>query len=152
MSKTLFIITILSTCFFSSGLTAQAYRWINDQGNVVYSQLPPPDNREVKVIEPPPPPVEESEMAQEKLDAQIKQLEETEQERKLNTQATAQREAEAKYNAQQCTNARQNLEAITNRPPQTLFKTGDGTYRRFTEEERAEQIKRANDIIEKYCR
>ena len=152
MSKSIATISILFVSFFSSFLMAQAYRWVDDQGNTVYSQLPPPDDRTVKNITPPPPPAESPEEAQKKLDGEINQLNEAGKKRAVEKQYAAKKQADVKYNRQQCDNARMNLEAISNRPPQTLFQTGDEDYRRFTPDQRAAQIKQANETIKKYCR
>ncbi len=152
MNKSLALISILSASFFSSFLMAQAYRWVDDQGNTVYSQQPPPDDRKVEVMAPPPPPAESPDEARQKLEGQIQQLDETEKKRGMEKQAAAKKQADANYRKQQCTNARMNLEAINNRPPQTLFQTGDEEYRRFTPDQRAAQIKQANETIRKYCR
>ncbi len=152
MNKSLAVISLLSVSFFSDFLMAQTYRWVDDQGTTVYSQQPPPDGRNMKAIAPPPPPAESHEEAREKLDQQIKQLNEAGEKRMLEKEAAAKKQADANRNKQQCTNARSNLEAINNLPPQTLFKTGDEEYKRFTPEQRAEQIRQANETIKKYCR
>lgn len=152
MNKSLALISILSASFFTGLLLAQSYRWTDDQGNTVYSQIPPPDGREVKLVAPPPRPAELPENEQEKLEEQLKQVNEAEQKRQLERKALEEQRARDKYVKQQCTNARMNLETINNRPPQTQFQTSDGSYKRFTPEERAEQIKQATDTIEKYCR
>ena len=101
---------------------------------------------------PPDPPAESQKEAQEKLDGQIKQRNEADEKRILQKEAAAKKRAEAKYDRQQCANARKNLEIINNRPPQTLFQRVDGTYMRLTPEEREEQIQQATDIVEKHCR
>ena len=152
MNKTVALVSILSVSFFSSFLMAQAYRWVDDQGNTVYSQQPPPDDRKVDVMAPPPPPAESPDEARQKLDGQIQQLDEAEKKRGMEKQAAAKKRADANYRKQQCTNARMNLEAINNRPPQTLFQTGNDEYSRFTPDQRAAQIKQANETIRKYCR
>jgi len=132
---------------------AEIYRWIDDQGHVVFSQSPPQGERDATIVNlPPDPPAESQKEAQEELDEQMKQLNEADEKRMLQKEAAAKKRAEAKYDSQQCANARKNLEIINNRPPQTLFQRADGTYMRLTPEERAEQIRQATDIIEKYCR
>ena len=153
MIKSLAFISLLSVSFFSGPLVAQVYRWINDQGHVVFSQSPPGDGRDTTTLDlPPDPPAEAAEEDREKLDGQIKKLDQAEQERNLRKQAAAEKRAVAKYDKQQCTTARTNLDAIVNRPPQTLFQRADGSYMRLTAEEREEQIRMATLVIEKHCR
>ena len=153
MIKSLAFISLLSVSFFSSSLLAQVYRWIDDQGQVVFSQSPPRDGRDTTTIElPPDPPAEAAEEDREKLDEQIKKLDQAEQERNLRKQAAAEKRAVAKYDKQQCTTARMNLDAITYRPPQTLCQREDGSYMRLTAEEREEQIRIATDAVANHCR
>ena len=153
MNKPFAVISLLSVSFFSGCLSAQVYRWIDDQGQVVFSQSPPQGGRDAtSVTLPPDPPAESREQAREQLDEQIKQLDEAEGKRKLQQEAAAKKQADKNYARQQCANARENLEIINNRPPQTLFQRTDGSYMRLTAEERAEQIRQATDIVNKYCR
>jgi len=85
-------------------------------------------------------------------DQEIQNLNETSEKKLEEKDAAAKKKAEAKHNKQQCDNARENLELINNRPPQTLYSTGSGEYKRFTPEERTQELKKFNDAVEKYCR
>jgi len=152
MNKFIALISLLSLSFLSTHLMAKTYCWKDDQGATVCSDTKPADGRDVKVMAPPPPPAESPEEARKKLDQQIQQLNEDNEKRLAEKKAAAEKQATGKHSKEQCANARKNLELINNRPPQTLFKTGDGEYKRFTPDERAEQIKQANEAIEKYCK
>lgn len=152
MNKLLAVISLLSFSFFSTSLMAKAYCWEDDQGVTVCSDKLPADVRDVKTMAPPPPPAESPEEARKKLDQQIQKLNETSEKQLQEKKAAAQQKAETKHNQQQCDNARSNLEIINNRPPQTLYATGSGEYKRFTPEERAQELKKFNEAIEKYCR
>ena len=145
------------TCFlvilslFSLNSTAGVYRWVDDQGNVVYSQTPPPDGRETKLMAPPPPPAEDPDAAMERIRAQSEALEKASQERQKQQQEKkqkAQLEAQRKAN---CEAARKNLETLRSRPPNTLYRTGKDEYRRFTIDELNQQIKEQEKIIQENC-
>jgi len=152
MNKVLAVISLLSISFFSASVTAKVYCWEDDQGATVCSDKLPADARDVKTMAPPPPPAESPEQARKKLDQQIQNLNETSEKKLEEKDAAAKKKAEAKHNKQQCDNARENLELINNRPPQTLYSTGSGEYKRFTPEERTQELKKFNDAVEKYCR
>ncbi len=152
MNKPFVFISLLSMSFFPAFLMAKTYCWEDAQGSTVCSDRLPKDAREVKVIPPPPPPAESPEEARRKLDLQIQQLNEVNEERLADKNEAAKKKAESKHRQTQCANARMNLTTISSRPPRTLYQTGDGKYKRFTAEERAEEIKLANEAIKKYCR
>jgi hypothetical protein len=131
---------------------AAMYRWVDDSGAVVYSQSPPPDGRAASTVAPPPPPSSSADAERQQLDGRAKQADEARkklQEDQKKQQETAAKDADRKRN---CDAARQNLELILNRPPQTRFQMPDGEYRRFTDEEREAEIKKAREFVEKNCR
>ena len=141
------------TCFlfalslFSLNSTAGVYRWVDDQGNVVYSQTPPPDGRDAKLMAPPPPPAEDPEAAMERVRSQTEALDKASQERQKQLEERkkrAQLEAQRKAN---CEAARKNLETLRSRPPNTLYRTGEDEYRRFTIDELNQQMKDQEKII-----
>lgn len=153
MKKTSLV--ILTMLLFSQipTISAEMYRWTDDQGNVVYSQSPPPDNRPVSTVAPPPAPsAEESEAARARLDKQIEQLN-AENEEKLKAHEEQSRKAmEADENRKRCEVAKKNLETLTSRPPNTLYSIDGKEYKRFTTEEYEAQIKTYEEAIAKYCR
>ncbi|WP_419592662.1 DUF4124 domain-containing protein, partial [Thiolapillus sp.] len=55
--------------------------WTDDEGDVVYSQTPPPDNRPVKPIAPPPPPAENTSQIQQQTQKLQEQLDNIARER-----------------------------------------------------------------------
>jgi hypothetical protein len=130
---------------------AAMYRWVDDTGAVVYSQSPPPDGRAASTVTPAAPPPSSAEAprppprgpARNAADSNKSQASERQQ------QGSAAKEADRKRN---CAAARQNLELIQNRPPQTRFQMPNGEYRRFTDEEREAEIKKARDFVDKNCR
>jgi type IV secretory pathway VirB10-like protein len=132
--------------------SATMYRWVDDTGAVVYSQSPPRDGRAASAVAPPPPPSSSADAERQQLEGQLKQADEArkkQQEGQKAQQETAAKDADRKRN---CDAARQNLELIQNRPPQTRFQMPNGEYRRFTDEEREAELKKAREFVDKNCR
>ena len=125
---------------------------LDDTGAVVYSQSPPPDGRSASKVAPPPPPSSSADAERQQLGDRLEQADEArkkQQEGQKTRQEAAAKEADRKRN---CDAARQNLELIQNRPPQTRFQMPNGEYRRFTDEERTAEIAKAREFVEKNCR
>jgi len=130
---------------------AGAYRWVDDEGNVVYSQTPPPDAREVRKMAPPPPPAEDPAAVKKRLERTTRELEKASQRRREQKDEQARKKAEAEHRRKNCAAARQNLERLINRPPNTLFRVGRDEYRRFTPEERQRRIEKMRQIVKENC-
>lgn len=146
------VAALLAGLVLSAPAMAEMYRWVDDSGTVVYSQTLPPDGRATSTVAPPPPPSSSAGAEQQQLQAELKQAgaalkKQAEEERKQ--QDAAAKNAERKRN---CDAARQNLDLILNRPPQTRFQMPNGEYRRFTDEEREAEIKKAREFVDKNCR
>ena len=156
--------TVMKTIFTRTGLAlvlagisassamAGMYRWTDDQGNVVYSQQPPPDNRDVRQIAPPPPPAEKTENASQSVQELQKKLDAAAQERREAMDEKKKAKAEQEQRKKRCQAARQDLKTLNERPPNTLYNMPDGQWKRLTPEERAERIKMLNKAIETNCK
>ena len=82
MPRKTFLPSILLGLFLvTSQAFAGMYRWTDDEGDVVYSQTPPPDNRPVKPIAPPPPPAENTSQIQQQTQKLQEQLDNIARER-----------------------------------------------------------------------
>ncbi len=130
---------------------AGVYRWTDDQGNVVYSQTPPPDGRPVERMAPPPLPAEPPHAARKRLERIHKRLEESAKARQRRKREAAKTDADAARRQQNCRAARENLERLTNRPSNTLYRVGENDYRRLTPEERRQRIEKMRKIVKENC-
>ncbi len=130
--------------------TAETYRWVDDAGNVVYSQLPPADGRDSKVIGAPPPPAESPEEAQARLKARLDLLNSQREQRQTSQTETVQQKADEAEQARQCELARHNLEALQQGNRQR-FRNADGSYTRLTPEQKAERVRDNQSYIDEYC-
>lgn len=146
------IAALIAGLALSASAAAEMYRWVDDSGTVVYSQTPPPDDRATSRVARPPPPSSSAEAERTQLQNELKQADEARKkqaEAQKNQQESAAKDADRKRN---CDAARQNLDLILNRPPQTRFQMPNGEYRRFTDEEREAEIRKAREFVDKNCR
>lgn len=142
----IFVLTLMA----AGQVAAETYRWVDDNGNVVYSQLPPTDGRTSQTLGAPPPPAEPPEQAQQRLNAQIEQLDAQREKRQSSKKAGAERQAREAEQARQCELARHNLEGLQ-QGSRNRFRNPDGSYSRLTEEQKAKRIQDARSYLEEYC-
>jgi hypothetical protein len=131
---------------------AATYRWVDESGSVVYSQSPPPDGRSATAVPPPPPPPEDPGAARQRLDERLKAADDARKAQADQRQKDAEAKARESDKRKNCDAARSNLEVIQNRPPQSRFQGPDGEVRRYTEEDRAAELKKLRDYLDKNCR
>jgi hypothetical protein len=148
MSRTLQIaFYLLSLPAFSYAAT---YQWVDENGVTVYSQLPPPNQSDVRKVAPPPPPATAPEAAQDELRRLQQKLEDLREDRELQV-STQQKEAEKqRVRTENCRRARENLLVMQQRSRQ-LIKQSDGTYKRYTPEEKAQKVAEYEAMIERSC-
>jgi len=130
---------------------AAMYRWVDDTGAIVYSQSPPPDGRATSTVTPPPPPSSSADSERQQFEERVKQADEARKKQQAGQkkeQEAATKDADRKRN---CDSARRNLEVIENRPPQSRFQMPNGEFRRFTDEEREAELKKAREVVQKNC-
>lgn len=145
---------VLSLSWLGVGNTVNAgmYKWVDDEGQTIYSQQPPPNGHKARQISPPPAPPADASNTQdsirklnEKLDAMAEERRKTSEEKRKRKVAKAEKE-------KRCSTARQDLKTLNERPPNTLYHMPDGTWKRLTPEERAKRIEMLNNAIEKNCK
>lgn len=125
--------------------------WTDEDGQTVYSQFAPEDNRKTRQVAPPPPPAETPETARARLNAQLQQFEDNREDEELARQETQQAQAEAAQASERCATARRNLELLNGRPRQ-LYQTPDGKVMRLSEEERQRRRDEMEKIIAQDCK
>ena len=125
--------------------------WYDENGQAVYSQLPPEDGGPSQIVKPPPPPAESPEVANRRLQQQIQRSADYLEDKELAQEKNAKQESEAAQAKYRCEEARKNLEAL-NGPPRKLMMGSDGVAKRLTEEERQERREEMEKIIEESCK
>lgn len=145
------IIALLVTCpLVLNPVAAKTYRWIDNKGNTVYSQTPPPDHRESSVVDAPPPPAESPEAARKRLQEQIQNLDAQREARHEGKQKAAEEKQKASTTARDCEIARHNLEALR-QGTRRLYRNEDGSFSRLSEEEKTARTEQANAYIKDNC-
>ncbi|WP_127477798.1 DUF4124 domain-containing protein [Sulfurivermis fontis] len=126
----------------AGSLATTMYKWTDSEGNVQYTQTPPPKGSFQKMT-PPPAPASEPTPTQATEPAAEQPAAETGQEEAERKRLEA---AVAKHN---CETARKNLDIYT------AFRrvmNDKGEIVTLDDDERAAKIKEANEMIQKYCR
>jgi len=143
-------IALVSLLLLPALTISATYQWKDEDGNTVYSQVPPAGGQAARKVPPPPPPATPTEDAQEELKALQQRLDDQRKERQDEAQEREQRRAYEEIRADNCRKARENMQRLQ-QGPQRLFKENDGSYRRYTVEERNEKIRTAREVIERDC-
>lgn len=131
---------------------AAIYRWVDEQGQVHYTETPPPAGNQdrgtrVRTLGPPTGAVEQGRQRSQAIQEQLKSIEKARAE--ANEKQARQAEDSARREAN-CEAAKSNLaklEVRTNR----RFQDSDGNVTMMTEEERLRKMEEAREQIEKNC-
>jgi hypothetical protein len=153
MRSRIFLLAVLAACALPAAHAAGAvHKWVDEDGEVVYSQFPPSDReRPSEIVPPPPPPAESPAAARERLNQRLQQFADNREDRELAAEEAAQAEQQAELARQRCAAARHRLAGFDGRARQ-LFRMPDGEYRRLTPEEREAQRAEMEQIIAEDCR
>lgn len=142
----------LLICAFAVSLPtmgAGVYKWVDEQGNVHYTQTPPAD-KPVERFETRPEPVD-SEAALKKLEEQKEKSDSFFKDRAKQAEEKAKAEEEATKRGEHCKRARENLEKLETTI--RLFQSDEqGNRVRMTEEERQAGIAKAKSQIKEFCK
>lgn len=129
---------------------AAIYKWVDENGQTVYSETPPPKGTATtRLKEPPPPPVDPN-AAMESLRNQAKAFEQRQEEQNKTENDTRQSAEREKQIQKNCEQLRKNLEVLTTNN-QVREQTGDEQHRVLAEEERQARIKETRELIQKEC-
>ena len=134
---------LLAIAFSGGSAWAAMYKWVDDQGNVQYTQTPPPSGK-AEVIKPPPPAPVSAKQAQKQLD-QSREAMTPVPPPSADIEADKQRAETYRFN---CEAAKKNLD-IYRRHRRMLNDKNEVVV--LTDEQRAAKIKEAQEGIKKYC-
>lgn len=141
-------VLIWALALSSQSMGTGIYKWVDEQGNVQYTQTPPPGKPATR-FETRPEPVD-TEGALEKLKQQRDKSDAFSKERDTEAKEQEKSKQEAAQRSENCARARENLRMLetTNR----LFRTDEkGERVKMAEEERQEGITKAQSQIEEFC-
>ena len=143
------VFTVATIALFASAYCqAAVYKWVDEDGHVVYSQTAPP-NTENEVIKPPAPPPKGSQNAtgslQDYQQAQDDKIEDDAIKQQKANEDKLQMDARKKV----CEAARHNLKVLNGRPNKMILKEGQ-VVKLSAEEREAGKTKAQKDIAE-FC-
>lgn len=121
--------------------SADAYRWVDEKGNVVFSQKQPTGEQKSERV---PLPTNQN-IIEEKATTP-----EAENTKNLKKPATAQ-DLDPAVRKDYCDRAKQNVELLENTESGTAFVTEDKTIIKLTDEERAQRLQQAKEAMDAYC-
>ncbi|WP_438971369.1 DUF4124 domain-containing protein [Methylophaga sp.] len=139
----------LFTVMISFSVSAEIFKWKDEDGQTHYSQTPPPSVQAETVDVPPPPPIN-PDQAREEVQALIDKQQEAEQAEQAKQQ---QREEEAQQEAireENCRIARENFTTYKNNPGRRLV-DAEGNVTRMVEEERQQKMQEFQQQIDEFC-
>lgn len=148
----MFIPQFLSGCLalvLAMTVHADAYKWIDDDGEVIYSQNPPADKPYEKMETPPPPSINPK-AAQREIELLIEQQEAAEQKREAQQQKRQQAQQAAAILEENCRVAQYNLQQYQDNPGRRVMDP-EGNVTRPTEEERQEKIDTLKQLVKQFC-
>lgn len=132
------ILLLTMMMIFASSASAGLYKWVDDEGNVHYSQKRPP-NKQFKRIKPPAPAPENSKPLY-KSSLPVP--------RANNAAVTAETKKNEKIRADNCAKAKKNL---SNYQVHRRIRDKDGNVTVIDDKVRAQQIESAKKAITNYC-
>jgi hypothetical protein len=125
------------------------YKWIDDDGQVHYSQTPPP-NKPAELIQGAPPPANDPAAVSEDLQRQLDAFDERRAQRDEAFAEQKHKDEVARTKKQNCETARKNL-ANLRRGGNNAYMTPEGEVIRLTDDDRAKHIEDAKQGIRDNC-
>ncbi|MEW8625285.1 MAG: DUF4124 domain-containing protein [Candidatus Thiodiazotropha sp.] len=144
-SRILLILLLL----ISTPISAETYRWVNEDGVVTYSQTPPPEGKS-EVVKTYSAPSSDAAAAKQRLQKLRQDLADREEDRAQKKAEKQEIEQSKKIRKENCKTARANLQTLRSLDNR-LYKVGD-EYLRLTEPQKQERIQQAQKQIEEYCK
>lgn len=135
----------------SFGAIAEMYKYIDENGQVVYTQFRPDPGVVAETIRgPAPPPSSAKATRQELIDNLVNQAE-TREDRKAAQKKAEQEKTRDNQLKQNCEAARKNLKYLQGQDKRTLV-DNDGKAITMSDSQRQQQIKKAREIVERDCK
>ena len=130
-------------------LAGGIYKWIDENGQVQYTQTPPP-NIPAERMKGAPPPADDPAAVRGDLQRQLDALDEQRAQRDKAFAEQKQKEENAQIRKQNCETARKNL-AKLRRGGNNAYMTPEGEVVRLTDDDRAKRIEDAKQGIKDNC-
>ena len=142
----IFITSLFLSLIMVVSAPADSYKWLDENGNVVYSQQPPAEGPYEKIKTTKPSPASSRSTPQSSSFAtEVKQEAE---ERELDSKVQQEAAKSEQIRAENCKAAKHNLETYT---VYRRIKNDQGEVIRLDDNERAKRIQEAKDAIKEFC-
>ncbi|MCS3902955.1 molecular chaperone DnaK (HSP70) [Methylohalomonas lacus] len=129
-------------------LATNMYKWTDEEGNVHYTQNPPPEDAQGVRMDPPAD--VDTEQAREELQRKQEKLEAMEQQREQAREEAEKEQERAALYEKNCRLARERLQRLENSGMVRAIDE-DGNMSRIGPEEQAERINEVKEKVKKYC-
>ncbi len=154
MKKT-FSLLFASLMLVSLPVLATMYRYVDESGQVVYTQFCPAPGVEAHTVEaPPPPPSTAKDSQQELLDNLQKNADarEDKKEAEEETEKTEKKQADQERMKRNCEAARKNLKILENRGNRKLLDKDGNVLDLSNEQQMQQRLQRAREVIQRDCK
>jgi len=134
---------------------AEMYKYIDENGQVVYTQFLPEAGVETETIRGPAPPPSTAKTSQQNLIDNLVTQAETREDKREAEKKAKQEEARNEQLKQNCKAARSNLEYLQRQAQgqdKRMLVGKDGKPMKMSDAQRQQQIKKAKEIIERDCK
>ena len=143
---------VVGGIILSAAVHAGVYRWVDENGVTVYSQVPPPEvETEKKQIDLPPPPGNTQQEPGQNLEQTWRDMRDRQDLTKEQGDADAEHEQRQQAEETNCGIARRTLEQLDN-SERRLVKTASGYTREMTDSERKKRLDKAREMEQKFCK
>jgi hypothetical protein len=131
-------------------MAAGIYKWVDDQGQVHFTQTPPP-NRQAEAVKPPSAPVSEEE-AKRQLESLTGQGDTQRKDREFKATAAGEAKEREERLKKNCESARQNKRVLEASDRRVQVKDKDGAPRFIDDKERAAKLAESEKQIKDFCK
>jgi hypothetical protein len=139
---------LASVVIFSSAVQAELYKWVDENGNINYTQSPPPPGVDGTTIKPPP--NLNSDSAQSRLEQRLDTLDKRADQRQKQAEEQQQAKSEMEEQTRICNQARARLASY--QYPRVSVQGADGTSIQLGEEERQREVDKSQSQVNDLCK
>ncbi len=125
------------------------YKWVDENGRVVYSDQPPPANVKSEIVKPPPPPANPN-AAKELADKEL-EIKQRDKKRAEEAQAAEKARADAERRRENCVQARGQLQALQQKGEASSATTKRARRHLPRRDARREAIERQQQAVRENC-
>ena len=140
----------LSAALLTIPASAEIYKWTDANGEIQYSQMPPPGGIKSEEIQGAPPPADDPDEVIEKLQGQVDAMDETlTKQENVSKEKALRKEIDDAYE-RNCTTAKNNLVKLQEGGKRRYL--ADGKVVHLTEVQRQQRINEAKDQVDEFCK